>query len=57
LLIVLGRPIGIYEQEIYPFLKAELNLLRLRLAEQRKAHRICLNAQLIAAAAGSRVKI
>lgn len=55
LLIVLGGPIGVYECESYPFLKAELDLLRSRLARKRPTFGICLGAQLIAAAAGADV--
>lgn len=55
LLIVLGGPIGLYEDEAYPFLKTEIDLIRLRLAERRPILGICLGAQLIAAAAGASV--
>src|ERR1700677_3693127 len=55
LLVILGGPIGVYEQEAYPFLGAELDLIRLRLAEKRPTLGICLSAQLIAAAAGASV--
>lgn len=55
LLIVLGGPVGVYEDEAYPFLKTEVDLLRLRLAERRPTLGICLGAQLIAAAAGASV--
>jgi GMP synthase (glutamine-hydrolysing) len=55
LLVVLGGPIGVYEDEAYPFLKAEIDLIRLRLAERRPVLGICLGAQLIAAAAGASV--
>jgi GMP synthase (glutamine-hydrolysing) len=55
LLVVLGGPIGVYEDEAYPFLKTEIDLIRLRLAERRPTLGICLGAQLIAAAAGASV--
>jgi GMP synthase (glutamine-hydrolysing) len=55
LLIVLGGPIGVYEHDEYPFLSAELSLLRTRLENQLPTLGICLGAQLIAAAMDARV--
>ena len=55
LLVVLGGPIGVYDDEAYPFVKAEIDLIRRRLAERRPMLGICLGAQLIAAAAGASV--
>jgi GMP synthase (glutamine-hydrolysing) len=55
LLIVLGGPLGVYEEDAYPFLKAEIDWIRLRLNERRPTLGICLGAQLIAAAAGASV--
>ena len=55
LLIVLGGPIGVYEREAYPFLDAELDLIRSRLAEKSPTIGICLGAQLMAAACGTKV--
>ena len=55
LLVVLGGPIGVYEEDRYPFLADELALIRHRLAAGRPLIGICLGAQLIAAALGSRV--
>nr|WP_314262095.1 glutamine amidotransferase [uncultured Devosia sp.] len=55
LLIVLGGPIGVYEDQAYPFLAVERSLLATRLAEGGATLGICLGAQLIAAALGSKV--
>ena len=55
LMIVLGGPIGAYEDAIYPFLKHELRFLERRLAADRPTLGICLGAQLMARALGARV--
>lgn len=55
LVIVLGGPIGAYEDDKYPFLREELGLLEERLAADRPTLGICLGAQLMARALGARV--
>jgi GMP synthase (glutamine-hydrolysing) len=52
---VLGAPVGAYEEDKYPFLSEELNLLKTRIAAGRPTFGICLGAQLIARALGARV--
>ncbi|MDR3448474.1 MAG: glutamine amidotransferase [Alphaproteobacteria bacterium] len=56
LLVVLGGPIGAYEENLYPFLKPELAVLRQRLVARKPTLGICLGAQLMALALGSDVK-
>jgi len=53
-LIILGGPMGVYEAEKYPFLKWEMDLIRENYRE-KPILGICLGAQLIAGALGSRV--
>lgn len=55
LLVVLGGPVGAFDEEIYPFLAGELALVRQRLAAGTPLLGICLGAQLIARALGARV--
>jgi GMP synthase (glutamine-hydrolysing) len=55
LLVVLGGPIGAYEEDLYPCLTDELRLIEHRLAAQRPLLGVCLGAQLMARALGSRV--
>ncbi len=55
LLVVMGGPVGVYQQEDYPFLKSEIEILKKRLAADKPTIGICLGSQLMAAALGSRV--
>lgn len=55
LLAVLGGPIGVEEDERYPFLAEEVELVRERLAVRRPLLGICLGAQMMARAMGARV--
>jgi len=55
LLIVLGGPIGVYDEPLYPFLAGEIALIERRLRAGAPIIGICLGAQLIAKAAGARV--
>jgi GMP synthase (glutamine-hydrolysing) len=55
MVIVLGGPIGAYEDDLYPFLHDELALIGRRLAGGRPLLGVCLGAQLIARALGARV--
>lgn len=55
LLIVLGGPIGAYEDAAYPWLADELSTIERRLAAARPTLGICLGSQLMARALGARV--
>jgi GMP synthase (glutamine-hydrolysing) len=55
LLIILGGPIGVYEEESYPFLTEEIALVRRRLAAQQPTLGLCLGSQIMAAALSARV--
>ena len=50
LVVVLGGPIGVYEEDKYLFLREELALLKTRLAGDRPTLGICLGGQLVARA-------
>lgn len=53
--VVLGGPIGAYDEELYPFLREEMALIGKRLDSARPLMGICLGAQLIARLLGARV--
>lgn len=55
LLAVLGGPIGVYEDDVYPFLGDEVAAVRLRLESERPTIGVCLGAQIVARALGERV--
>ena len=55
-LIVMGGPMGVYEQVRYPFLLDERRLIESALAMGRPVLGVCLGSQLLAAVLGSEVK-
>lgn len=54
-LIFLGGPMSVNDEPRYPYLAAEKTMIRSALARQTPTLGVCLGAQLIATAAGSRV--
>ena len=54
-LVVMGGPMGVYEQAKYPFLKKEIQLIQEALKAKKPILGVCLGSQLLAAALGSRV--
>lgn len=54
-LIVMGGPMGVDEEDHYPWLRDELQLLREAIALDLPTLGVCLGSQLIAKAAGARV--
>jgi GMP synthase (glutamine-hydrolysing) len=55
LLVVLGGPIGVYDEKDYPFLTDEIALIGERISARKPILGICLGAQLMAAALGAGV--
>lgn len=55
LLIILGGPIGVYQEEDYPFINTEIALLQDRLRKDLPTLGICLGSQLIAKALDAKV--
>ncbi len=55
LLVVLGGPIGADEEQDYPFLAPEIDLVERHLVAGRPVLGLCLGAQLMARALGARV--
>ncbi|MCW2350178.1 MULTISPECIES: glutamine amidotransferase [unclassified Sphingobium] len=55
LLIMMGGPMGVYEQDRYPWIACQLRRLALRLAADRPTLGVCFGAQMIAAALGAKV--
>lgn len=55
LLIMMGGPMGVYEQDRYPWIACQLRRLQRRLDADRPTLGVCFGAQMIAAALGAKV--
>jgi GMP synthase (glutamine-hydrolysing) len=55
LLIMMGGPMGIYDQIEHPWIRCQMRRLALRLAADRPTLGVCFGAQMIAAALGADV--
>jgi GMP synthase-like glutamine amidotransferase len=54
-LIIMGGSMSVHDEREFPFLKGEKEIIRRHISEERPVLGICLGAQLIADATGSRV--
>lgn len=55
LVIMMGGPMGVYEQDAYPWIATQIDRLSERLAADRPTLGVCLGAQMMAAAMGGTV--
>ena len=55
LVIMMGGPMGIYDQEQHPWIRCQMRRLALRLEADRPTLGVCFGAQMIAAALGADV--
>jgi len=54
-LVVMGGPMGVYEQELYPFLRDEMRLMEDALHREKPILGVCLGSQLLAVTLGASV--
>jgi len=55
MLIILGGPMGVYEEDALPWITAEKEFIKTTIEANKKVFGICLGAQLIASVLGSEV--
>jgi GMP synthase-like glutamine amidotransferase len=56
-LIMMGGPMSVNDEEIYPYLKDEMGLVKEFVAKDKKVFGVCLGAQIMAKALGSKVYV
>lgn len=54
-LVMMGGPMSVNEEEIYPYIKREMALVKDFIAEGKKVFGVCLGAQIMAKALGAKV--
>jgi GMP synthase-like glutamine amidotransferase len=55
MLIVMGGPMGVYDERLYPWMKEEKKFIEKAIAKGKKVIGICLGAQMIADVLGAKV--
>ncbi|MFJ8525390.1 MULTISPECIES: glutamine amidotransferase-related protein [Bacillus cereus group] len=55
MLVILGGPMGVYDEKIYPWLELEKQLIKKAIQHRKLVLGVCLGAQLIAEALGGKV--
>jgi GMP synthase (glutamine-hydrolysing) len=55
-LVVMGGPMGVYEQAEFPFLSQEIRLIEAALKAEKPVLGVCLGSQLLASVLGAEVK-
>lgn len=54
-ILVMGGPMGVYEEDEYSFIRPELEMLGVAVGKDMPVLGVCLGAQMVAASAGARV--
>jgi GMP synthase (glutamine-hydrolysing) len=54
-LVIMGGPMGVYEQDRYPFLREEMRLIEAAIKQGKPVLGVCLGSQLLAATLGAKV--
>jgi len=57
LVVILGGPLGVYQETDYPYLSAEIEIARRRIEAGRPTLGICLGSQIMARALGAEVLV